>query len=539
MRRLAIFLMLGAVWTPCAAAQRSGHAVLPPPLPSTKSLQMFDQGSSWLVQLRPDASFEADVLVRQSGATLVSERLRIWKITGASQQRLIRHLLRSHAIRAIEPDHRLLVSARPTPADDPLTPTQWWVSVIGADQATPPGAGVPVTDVDSGLDLTHPEFAGRPSTTALNAQTTTANPDEAHGTAVSSVIGAPSNGVGVVGVYPQVALQAWDASPAGYLDDGEIIRGILAAADRHIGVINLSLAGTQPDFLLEEAVLAAFGEGSLVVAAAGNEFANGNPLTFPASYEHVLTVAATGESNAPAYFSSSSLAVDLSAPGQDIPVAVPLWANASGFDVKDGTSFAAPLVSGAASWVWTVRPQLENTQLFDLLRWTARDLGPADWDPDTGFGLLNIPSALAGRAPARDPQEPNEDIFLVRPNGLFRQGTPFIVGRGRSSVGFGDRLDFTEDPEDVFRAWVPAHRSITVNVRGGRKVHLALWGPRTRTVFERGAALRRDLIASKGPGRTLRISAVNGARRGVLAYVDVWVGKNTLNSAFSLGARLH
>jgi hypothetical protein len=440
-------------------------------------------------------------------------------------------------LRVAEPNHFLRTRILAT-ATDPLTATEWWIPVIGADKVAPPGPGVPVTDVDSGLDVSHQEFLSRPNTTALNIQTTTANANETHGTAVSSVIAAPTNGVGLEGVYPQANLQQWDVSPNGALDEGSIIEGIFRAAQLHVGVINLSLGGPSPDFLLEQAVLAAFGEGSLVVASSGNEFDQGNPVEYPASFPHVLTVAATTETDQPAFFSSSSLAVDLAAPGIDIPVAVPTWYSATGYDVEDGTSFSAPLISGAAAWTWTMRPKLDNTQLFDLMRWSARDVGPSGWDTDTGFGVLNIPAALSQAAPRPDPQEPNEDIYLIKPKGLFVQGTPFLVGRGPSRRTLVGRLDYTEDPEDVFRVWVPAHRTLRIQIHATPRVHLALWGPKTPTVYERGAALRRDLIASRPAAKNPLITARNSGRSGVLAYVDVWVDKTVLTAGYTLSAQL-
>ena len=86
-----------------------------------------------------------------------------------------------------------------------------------------------MTVIDSGLDFTHPEFARRPNTTALNAQSTVGSEDEGHGTAVSSVIGAPVDGQGLVGIYPQAKLQLWDASPNAQLTVGDEIDGLFAA----------------------------------------------------------------------------------------------------------------------------------------------------------------------------------------------------------------------------------------------------------------------------------------------------------------------
>ena len=493
-----------------------------------------------ILQLTPTASRAAETVLRAAGAESIGEQLRVWRLHGPDSARAIARVQRLHALRAVEPDRMLRAgpSLAAWPPSDPLAAQQWWVPTIGANTVVPPPAGVPITDVDTGLDFSHPEFVARPNTVALNAQTTTGDEDEAHGTAVASVIGAPENGVGIVGVYPQATLQTFDASPDELLDHSSVINGVLGAAARHAGVINLSLGGTSRDFIFQEAIAAAFGKGSLVVAAAGNEEANGNPVVYPASYSHVLTVAATTEADAPTAFSSSSNAVDLAAPGQHIPVAVPLWMSPSGYVRADGTSFAAPLVSGAAAWVWTARPKLDVTQVFELMRRSARDVWRPGWDKDTGFGVLDIPNALSFPAPGVDPQEPNDDVYLVKPNGLFRDGTAFILAGGRRSTSFGARLDATEDPEDVFRVALPPHSRLRVQLSASARMSLELWGPRTRTVYEQGAAKRRDLRAARGPSRTLRASTTNPSGKTLVAYVNAYLGKGVLDGKYSLRASL-
>src|SRR5207237_6014129 len=186
-----------------------------------------------------------------------------------------------------------------------------------ADAAAPPGAGKPVTVVDSGLDIAHPEFANRPFTTLLGPQNLLGE-DEWHGTAVSSVLGAPANGLGIVGVYPQADLAVADASPAGTLLTGSEVAGIAAGARRGPGVVNLSLGSDALDTVERDAVYAAVAHGTIVVAAAGNSRQDGNPLTYPAGLPHVLTVASTDQKNAVSSFSSSFRAVDLAAPGENI-----------------------------------------------------------------------------------------------------------------------------------------------------------------------------------------------------------------------------
>ena len=74
---------------------------------------------------------------------------------------------------------------------------------------------MPITIIDTGIDLTHPEFAGRPNTIAARpAEPCAESSEDFHGTAVASVVAAPENGVGIVGVYPQAVLRL-DRRPAG------------------------------------------------------------------------------------------------------------------------------------------------------------------------------------------------------------------------------------------------------------------------------------------------------------------------------------
>jgi len=145
-----------------------------------------------------------------------------------------------------------------------------------------------------------------------------------------------------------------------------------------------------------------------------------------------LTAGAIDQTGRPAYFSSGSQFVDLAAPGYSVPVAVPLAFSPSGYDRYSGTSFASPLVAGATAWVWTVRPDLDPTQLFEVMRASAHDISISGFDPFSGFGRLDIPAALAAPAPARDPREPNEDISHVKPNGLFKLGSTPLTAPGRS-----------------------------------------------------------------------------------------------------------
>jgi Subtilase family len=460
---------------------------------------------------------------RVPGGTLVSRRLGVWRVPTAAAER---HGLEWSA-RAIEPDRELVSQAA---AEDPLLGLEWWRGAVGADRVTPPGPGKPVTVIDTGLDLTHPEFAGRPNTTLLDPQSTGPGEDEDHGTEVSSVVAAPANGVGVVGIYPEAALAEWDSGP---LFVSDVIAGIERSLDAGPSVINMSFGFDGYDPMLADEIDVAFGTGSLLVAAAGNDFQEGNVQHSPASLHHVLTVAATDEQNRSSSFSNRSLAVDLAAPGENIPVAAPTWASPSGYATADGTSFSSPLVAGAAAWVWTRRPELDVTQLFDLMRWSATDIDVKGFDEDTGWGLLNVAAALSASAPAVDPGEPNEDIYELLAGKLFKNAARPLTSPGHGRSVLNARLDVTEDPEDVYRVWVPAHRLVAIHVAMSGDADVELWNASTPSVFITGAAMRKHLLDGSGNDgdRADSVGWRNRARRGAFVYLDVYLPEHGSSSA--------
>jgi hypothetical protein len=185
--------------------------------------------------------------------------------------------------------------------------------------------------------------------------------------------------------------------------------------------------------------------------------------------------------------------------------------------------------------VWTLRPTLANTQLFEIMRRSARDVGKRGWDVDTGYGILNVPAALASKAPAADPQEPNEDVYLVRPDGLTRAGKPPLTRQHRLHAALKAQLERHEDPEDVYRVFLPAKGKLVVTVRPSANVTLELWGRKTRTVFERGAPARRDLLGvSAHAGRRFERVTLEGRGTGQFVYADVFLPRNTVRASYTI-----
>ena len=483
-----------------------------------------------LVELRPGAACSAAVTLHRAGATTVSSELLLYRLDAGAAAKVLPGLRASGAVRLTTPDRAAAGTLSVTDFTDPLSSHEWWRAAIGVADLTPPGPGKPITIIDSGIDVAHPEFAGWAELLALNPQ----EPQPiggVHGTAVASVVGAPVNGVGVVGIYPHAIVQSWDSAigQGTSLASSGIVAGVLAAASRGPGVINLSLGGTQNETIIHQAIAKAIGKGLLVVAAAGNDGERRSPLTYPASQPHVLTVAATDEQNQVASFSSRSRFVDLAAPGVNIMVATALD---HAWDVQDGTSFAAPLVSGAAAWVWTLRPDLDASQLFEVMRKSATDIDLPGPDVNAGYGLLNIPAALAFQAPIKDPLEPNDDLEYVRPGGLFYNGNPVLTSKAKPAASVAARLSIFEDPRDVYPVFVPKKGMITVRTAGAAAVDLALWSSTAPSVTQGNASRTRlALGVTRGSVETVTYKNPGAART---AYLAVSLGKGNREATYSV-----
>jgi hypothetical protein len=471
---------------------------------------------------------------------LISPPLELWRLPSAQARRLLPRLLEAGDVRSVTPDRALDASLWSglglfTYLTDPLVPTEWWISRIGGDRWQPPGPGVPLTVIDSGLDVSHEEFRRRPNTITLNRQILTDDESELHGTAVSSVAAAPSNGVGLVGVYPRARLRSFDISPQGLPTIADELQALAAVSARGRGVVNISFGGSTYFPIEEHAILTAFSSGSLMVAAAGNFREILSPIEYPANFAHMLTVGATDQTDNVTVFSSATPALDLAAPGEEIPVATPLAFYPEGYLALGGTSFSAPMVAGAAAAIWTRRPKLDKTQLFEVLRRSARDVGDPGRDPDTGFGMLNIPRALRFAAPRVDPQEPNEDVYLVKPNGVSRHGHFPLTGPARPRAGVRARLDAAEDPVDVYRVWLPVEDRLVATVTASDDVRVEAWGPATKTVYSTGHAQRRNLLGSSFvAGESTGNLAIRGRSPGRYVYLDVFLEREIVSGSYSL-----
>jgi subtilisin len=282
----------------------------------------------------------------------------------------------------------------------------WGVDHIDADLAwaTARGAGVKLAILDTGGDYDHPDlhYAGGVNYYGSRKDGSTApadwNDGNGHGTWTSGIAAALDNGIGVVGVAPDVSLYAVKVlSNSGMGWDSDIAQGIDWAIGHGINVISMSLGGSGYSAGFADACQRAWDAGIVLVAAAGNE-GDGNPATeeisYPAAFPSVIAVGATTQSDGLASFSNTGSYLELTAPG----VSIYSTYKGGGYATYSGTSASCPHVAGVAALVLSASPGASNAQVRTLLEGTARDLGPAGWDPGFGYGLVDAYAAVGAAA---------------------------------------------------------------------------------------------------------------------------------------------
>ena len=261
---------------------------------------------------------------------------------------------------------------------EPLSACQWDMRAIGATPAgsysVNQGAGVKLGDLDTGIDLNHPDLAPNldvaDSCSFIYASTPTSDPSErvtpgdcsnksavqdlaGHGTHTAGTMASPINGIGVAGVAPRATIVALKAGTAeGYFFTQSVVDGLVYAGDKHLDVVNMSFFADPWLFNCrnnaeQKAIIQAISRaakyaqqrGVVLVAAAGNEGidlnhpvtdeispdyppdaavtrpVNNSCVVLPTEIPGVVVVSSTGAANLLSWFSTYGTIVDVAAPG--------------------------------------------------------------------------------------------------------------------------------------------------------------------------------------------------------------------------------
>ncbi|WP_026395047.1 S8 family serine peptidase [Acetobacterium malicum] len=319
---------------------------------------------------------------------------------------LMADLAQNPNVLAVDNNAKIEVTALP---NDPyvVNGSAWQFQRIGADQTWDQVSNadpVVVAVIDTGLNVNHPDFVGN-TVAGYDFVTGKTNVVDlaGHGTAVSGCIAAvTNNGVGTAGIAGLANIKIAPYRTGGMysgdtqLDVAYICAAILKAAERpEVKVINMSFGGYGTFSSLAVAVNEAVSAGKVVVASSGNEGESWNArvgqYSYPASYDHVISVGAINKDNTRSSFSQYNDRVDLSAPGQSVLTT----AKSGGYEYASGTSFSSPIVAGACAVLMAADASLDAGAVETILKSTALDLGTAGSDAYYGSGLIQLNQAVA------------------------------------------------------------------------------------------------------------------------------------------------
>jgi subtilisin len=280
----------------------------------------------------------------------------------------------------------------------------WGLIATGADRSAYGGRGIRVAVLDTGLDLEHPDFKGR-NIVGVSFVGGSVQDVQGHGTHTAGTVAGPRKPITGrrYGVAPDVDLYIGKVlNDNGSGREGDIINGINWAIDEKCVAISMSLGrptfpGAQHDPFYEEAGSAALADGSLIIAAAGNESARDYgyiaPVSAPANAPSIMAVAAVDPKLAVAPFSCGGInsgggEVEIAGPGVSVYSAVP---RPQLYRTLQGTSMACPHVAGIAALWAESNAALRGQRLREALLRSARALGnPRDF----GAGLVQAPSPV-------------------------------------------------------------------------------------------------------------------------------------------------
>ncbi|MGX5679791.1 S8 family peptidase [Schumannella luteola] len=304
----------------------------------------------------------------------------------------------------------VVLGAAPASADA-VRDGEYWLDEYGirAAWATTQGAGITIAVIDTGVDGSVPELRGAVTGGAdfsglgsSNGQTPVGSTGSDHGTMVASLAAGRGTGGenGVIGSAPAANILSVSIGfgEGTMSSDDQIAAAVKWSVDNGADIINMSLTRNTIDWpeSWDDAFLYAAEHDVVVVAAAGNRGSGTTQVGAPATMPGVLTVAgvdAAGEASFDA--SSQGITIAVAAPSENLVGVVP-----GGGHVRwNGTSGAAPIVSGIVALVMAAHPGLDAANVINRVVATARDAGATGADPIYGFGLVDAAAAVSASVP--------------------------------------------------------------------------------------------------------------------------------------------
>jgi len=282
------------------------------------------------------------------------------------------------------------------------------------------GGAATLAVIDTGIDRNHPDLNGK-ILAGYDFLAGDADPTDTygHGTHVAGIaLAETGNATGTAGVgfSPNIKVMPLRVCSESGCPTSAIVDAIYYAAGHGANVINLSLGGPFGSSSEQQAINAAWSAGLIVVASSGND--GSGKVSYPAAFANAIAVGATDWHDQVAPYSNKGSALDVTAPGGDMffyhdpggiystmptyPVYLTtVYGYGNGYDQLQGTSMAAPQVSGLAALLFSMGTVTDangngrtNDEIRAIIESTADDLGSAGWDRSFGWGRINAYQAV-------------------------------------------------------------------------------------------------------------------------------------------------
>ena len=392
-----------------------------------------------LVKFRPEITrSRSRRMIANTGALDASEipgiGVHIVELPAAADEAAFANVFKSQPEVEFAELDRIVMPETMTP-NDPSYPNQWHLPKISAPAAwsgTTGSGSVIIAICDTGVDPAHPDLATKlvPGWNFYDNNSDT-HDVYGHGTAVAGTTAESSNnGLGMASVAWGCEIMPLRVSaPDGSASYSTIANAITWAADHGARVANVSYIVSNSS-AVSSAGQYIQSHGGVLTASAGNY------STFDSSPDNpnMLVVSATDRNDVLATWSNTGNNVDLSAPGVDIGTTT----NGGAFGYGSGTSFSAPVVAGVAALVISANPSLTGSQVTNVLKQSADDLGSPGWDPSYGAGRVNadraVSLALGTTPPPTDTTPPSVNITSPS-GGTSVSGTILVQVSASDSVG--------------------------------------------------------------------------------------------------------
>jgi hypothetical protein len=263
----------------------------------------------------------------------------------------------------------------------------WGLVATRANVSNFSGSGIKVAILDTGFDIGHPDFVGRPivSATFVGQPVQDLNGHGTHCTGTACGPKAPAGTTPRYGIAHQSNIHIGKVlNNSGGGTTATVLAGMNWAIAQGCQVISMSLGGQIPvQTAYTNAGNIALSRGLLIVAAAGN--GSGAPTGAPANSPSIMSVASLDSNLRPSSFSSKGK-IEIAGPGRDV---FSSWPRPQRYNTISGTSMATPHVAGCAALWAQSNPSLRGKQLWNKLQATARRLPfPAT---AVGAGLVQAP----------------------------------------------------------------------------------------------------------------------------------------------------